>query len=465
MKLSVSSLVIFACLSLNLLAQSSFQISSMDEIVDFDGPYYYTISHQGDQFSFKEFDVDNHEQSESVLDVSGFEGSSDVKFHSMTRYGDSDNFLVVLRRWLVNGNTIWDADSIENHYFRFNRNTESFDLHVIDTTFGHDMKIQSNADNEVFKINLSGFNGASDGTNQSGELIAVSDQLIFTQLAPPDSIVEPNGNIGTYRINNDSLFFFLTYNSNIYLQKYSSQGHYIGGNYVDVSNGISYTHFFGLKYFQDSIFTVLNGTVGDFNSGYQEVFRLFSTNYDLDEVYHDIQLYQSGAFEMHDGQIDYVNKHVVVLAKSIIDLITVPMEVLIFDFQGNLICQSQIPYHHLNTEVGLESLNGIVYLKHAVNDSIDQWEPFTCGILNAESNSEIPMDELIIYPNPTSDVLQVQSTFSGNFQINDLQGRMVYEQKANSGVTSIDVSKLKGGNYIIKFFGEGKVIQKKFIKL
>lgn len=78
--------------------------------------------------------------------------------------------------------------------------------------------------------------------------------------------------------------------------------------------------------------------------------------------------------------------------------------------------------------------------------------------------------ELELFPNPVTDVLQVQTTFKGvlSLTLHDATGKMLKQINLTSNGGSltvpVDVSGLKKGLYIIKFQGAGKQKSATFIK-
>lgn len=77
--------------------------------------------------------------------------------------------------------------------------------------------------------------------------------------------------------------------------------------------------------------------------------------------------------------------------------------------------------------------------------------------VNAVSSvDEFEYFEISIYPNPTSDVLIIESEEYNGIVLNvrDLTGRMVISQQLNQTRTSLDVSGLSQGNYSLELIGE-----------
>lgn len=75
------------------------------------------------------------------------------------------------------------------------------------------------------------------------------------------------------------------------------------------------------------------------------------------------------------------------------------------------------------------------------------------------------VDDLILYPNPTKDVLNLNSTYGFDnaiYSVFDINGRRVMNSRFNTN--TIDVSRLSAGNYILRIMDKGIIKSQKFIK-
>ena len=74
-------------------------------------------------------------------------------------------------------------------------------------------------------------------------------------------------------------------------------------------------------------------------------------------------------------------------------------------------------------------------------------------IINCVGISEIIKDGILIYPNPTNNILivNIQSDrIKGTYKIMDIAGRVLLEGAINEKQLEIDVSKLSKGMYLLK---------------
>lgn len=95
----------------------------------------------------------------------------------------------------------------------------------------------------------------------------------------------------------------------------------------------------------------------------------------------------------------------------------------------------------------------------AINTPLEVIEGATLSLENSFVN------DLVIYPNPTKDVLKISSTESlqdAIYTIFDINGRRILNSKLNQN--TIDVSALNTGNYILRIVSGSSIKSQKFIK-
>lgn len=84
---------------------------------------------------------------------------------------------------------------------------------------------------------------------------------------------------------------------------------------------------------------------------------------------------------------------------------------------------------------------------------------------NTLSNPSSEKTDLILYPNPTKSILNLNATYDLSntiYSVFDMSGRRVLNAKLNSN--SIDVSDLATGNYLLRIFTQDKISTQRFIK-
>lgn len=101
------------------------------------------------------------------------------------------------------------------------------------------------------------------------------------------------------------------------------------------------------------------------------------------------------------------------------------------------------------------------------NDSGGLWA-FNTMIKSDEisSTQEVEGSGINIYPNPTNQTIQVflKESTSTEFNIYNLDGRLVGTDKTDKLATGYDVSDLQSGVYILSFEVEGKIQNERFVK-
>lgn len=99
--------------------------------------------------------------------------------------------------------------------------------------------------------------------------------------------------------------------------------------------------------------------------------------------------------------------------------------------------------------------------------SYGQVEDYTINITSAAKEDElsenIVANEIKLYPNPTSSILNVTSVSeNASFKVHNVIGQIILDGKITNG--TIDVSRLTNGNYIMEISDNGTSTTKRFIK-
>lgn len=116
------------------------------------------------------------------------------------------------------------------------------------------------------------------------------------------------------------------------------------------------------------------------------------------------------------------------------------------DFTGTLPAIVEKTTAEMKTETFKNVLNNDTNVWQ-INASINEGYPAFENTLSVKSPKKVVTN---LYPNPTSDFIQLETLEDiVSYQIYDMSGRLV--EKAIQNNTQIDVSHLKSGNYIIRF--------------
>jgi hypothetical protein len=88
----------------------------------------------------------------------------------------------------------------------------------------------------------------------------------------------------------------------------------------------------------------------------------------------------------------------------------------------------------------------------------DRW-----NIFSVEDNI---LENIIVYPNPASDLIWVQNTTTlteATIVLYDILGNVILQDEMNASTNSIDVSNLAEGFYLLKISSENKQVTKKVV--
>ena len=91
--------------------------------------------------------------------------------------------------------------------------------------------------------------------------------------------------------------------------------------------------------------------------------------------------------------------------------------------------------------------------------------PVHVGKPGAVSVGSLAQEGLVIYPNPTANILNLDAaTPISNVEIVNVLGQVLVSKSSNSTISNIDVSALSIGNYFIKVTSENNTKVLQFLK-
>lgn len=200
----------------------------------------------------------------------------------------------------------------------------------------------------------------------------------------------------------------------------------------------------------------LNGTIGVVANGSHQVTLI---NYEIDEIM-SLATGTSGYFGPRNISLNEIDNNIFAMVSS---------------YDGDLRIITQ------------QGVNSIVKLKNKVEDFyIDFNRQFLMAtiinnndyspsnevaysgqlVTSVEDDSNIANDELVVYPNPTSDFIYVrqQEARLTNISIYDVSGSLVYTSDFNGAIVKVDINKLniKTGTYFVKMTNELGIKTSKF---
>ena len=74
-------------------------------------------------------------------------------------------------------------------------------------------------------------------------------------------------------------------------------------------------------------------------------------------------------------------------------------------------------------------------------------------------------NDVNLYPNPTSNILNIVNCENSNYEIYDITGRIIRTGKINNDFETLDISDLKNGNFFIKVLNKDNVYTKTIVKM
>ncbi len=114
-----------------------------------------------------------------------------------------------------------------------------------------------------------------------------------------------------------------------------------------------------------------------------------------------------------------------------------------------------------NTVVLSDSANTIIYDTDGDYSSLESTQFSTDGIVLAITDNVF--NNLVIYPNPASSILNIDNAENSTIEVYDLLGRVLLSRTNISLREQLNVSTLNSGTYLIRISNENKVVTDKFI--
>lgn len=101
-----------------------------------------------------------------------------------------------------------------------------------------------------------------------------------------------------------------------------------------------------------------------------------------------------------------------------------------------------------NAAGGLGNINRDISATKEIWNFFNQFSNTGCQFSTLAEESEIGIG---VYPNPASDLFYVEtkSSLTQQLRISDMSGRVLHTQELNSGLNTVDVSRINGGIYMV----------------
>ena len=117
----------------------------------------------------------------------------------------------------------------------------------------------------------------------------------------------------------------------------------------------------------------------------------------------------------------------------------------------------------------LEPWRGLLYLYSQKQTifyfiSVYRYEASYPSFITGIAESGTRNNSLSVFPNPSSAQININVQTKGHLSILDLSGQQLLQQEITEPTTTIDISILPSGVYLVKVFGENGVQVGKFVK-
>jgi hypothetical protein len=133
-----------------------------------------------------------------------------------------------------------------------------------------------------------------------------------------------------------------------------------------------------------------------------------------------------------------------------------------------------LQWYNCDSQQNIGGENGFLYTPSVtgnyaviVTDTVIQCSNMSdCILVDFNALSEIESATFMVYPNPTSSTITVQSssTAINKIQVLDLVGKVIYEDSPNVLNTIIDLSQFEGKQFVVAIFSEDRVEMSKVFK-
>jgi hypothetical protein len=462
---------LFSLLAPCSYTQNPYTIEKEAQLFDLTAGEFMTVNLRNSKSHRKHYSSAGNILWEDSIEFMSVQNS--VHFHSLTRFKDTDSYIVVMYNdqtpnyadFSANDTLIYQFTwlDLSGHQFTYNR---------IDTLYTRGCMFLSVSDSTIylFSNDLSYNFGGKIGINT----YSLSSDFGFEQVSTYASNQIFSGWNTKYYKTGDSLAIYQFTGDMNYLTFYNSSMLESIQNYHDVNMVAGYEQVkFREVFDNDSVLIVSEESIpGSLNRKWKfewlnySLLTISSLMIDAPLTPTPLLRYRIGSWGV---KVDNINKVIYVLATEVVTssgLGADNQHLFIYDFDFNLVCDFPIIYG--NDEINtLTSINDLVYLRVDYQEETRLY-PLSCQILDSE-NQEGDY-KLIIYPNPSDGDLTLffSDTNLGvvDIEIVDLTGSHVDEHKfyIDSSTIQFNIGELNKGVYILKilvnseFIGSHRVV-------
>lgn len=430
-------------------AQNSYTIPKEAKIYDLPGGDFLTAKHINNKTHLTHIG-----QTGNVIweDSLAFQINLDTTYFCwIAGFKNSTEYIVAMMSDLTPNTFPWIGsanDTLVYQFSKLNLSTHQFTAHLIDTfeTQGITRPIEF-SENSIILTPANQTPGVSPLLNLIG--FSLDPTLLLTPLAPISEVVISPAAWSPYLIA-DTIYIHQSQEFFHTIGKYSTNFDLIQDNFAEMTTGEDLNR----AYYQNLISydSILVFTQGTTSGNPSTKWRLDWRKMDLTEINHASfasPIIPNTTWNYRTSfdkiAVDKTTKTIMVLANEEgagnVNLI---QKIFIYDYSFNLLCEIPITLGNKSSNTLVE-LNNRVYLK-TVNFTNSELILVTCEMANTIEN--LFQSELLVYPNPTADMLyfevqgieELQSV--ALFDLNGKQKDVVFFSN------SLDIKEVPSGIYI-----------------
>lgn len=459
--------IIFVCFSKKISAQQTFGFDANTSFISINENSFLAYTEYGDRVLFQELNFsgdlvwedtlffENYTDSFAIHDVVFFPTRDSVLILSKASLGIAENPLMSLN------------DTLLCQFTLLNLVDREFQSNIVDTLYTPGRMI-------LRPYNIDSIFLFHSYRNELGEYekfktISINTEMNVSAIAPVDSIVNYYGYFSDFYIYDDTIYHYSFTDMAEQINMYNSQVSHFYNDLITRSTNLMFNYICGYNSIsRDSLFVLKQGTQsGAYQNNWLFIWSdLFLTT--IKSVNIPTPQYSQNEYFKINGwyKVLYneITQDIFILATASGSFNQQVVRLFIYDKNFNLKCErniNNVTYDNCK----LTRLGENIFLNHSTNENCTLTMLNNCEALSLE---HVSMDfNAKIYPNPFTDVLNIdfKQNTEGVLYVFDNFGREIYTQVINSQYLQIDLSKLNGSAYWVRFDVDNQIFVKKVVKV